>query len=185
MISEETGVPVLRRTVPRCAAPGTRKSMTIVRPAEAAELDHLAQLWHDAWRDGHAKIAPAGLVAARTVARFRERLAAMLADVGVIGPVGAPLGFCALKGDELYQLFVARAARGSGVADALLDDGEARLAARGYKTTWLACGVGNDRAARFYEKRGWTRARTVTNRADTPEGVLEFEIWRYEKPLTV
>lgn len=154
-----------------------------VRPAEAAELDHLARLWHAAWRDGHEAIAPPGLTRARTVARFRERLAAMLADVGVVGPVGAPLGFCALRGEELYQLFVARSARGSGVADALLDDGEARLARRGVKTAWLHCSVGNDRAARFYEKRGWTRARTVPSRLETEDGVFEIEVWRYEKML--
>ncbi len=155
-----------------------------IRAAEAGELDQLARLWHEAWRDGHEAIAPPGLVRARTVARFRERLAAMLADVSVVGPVGAPLGFSALRGEELYQLFVARAARGSGVAEALLDDGEARLARRGVKTAWLACGVGNDRAARFYEKRGWARARTVPNRLETEEGVFEIEVWRYEKSLS-
>ena len=99
----------------------------------------------------------------------------------VAGPAGAPLGLCVIEGDELYQLFVARAARGSGVADVLLTDGEARLAASGVATAWLACVVGNDRAARFYEKRGWTRARTLTNRLETPDGVFEIEVWRYEK----
>lgn len=154
-----------------------------VRNAEAAELDRLAQLWHDAWRDAHEKVSPPGLTRARTVARFRERLAGMLADVSVIGPVGAPLGLCALRGDELYQLFVARSARGSGVAVALLEDGEARLGRRGVKTAWLDCSVGNDRAARFYEKHGWIRARTVPSRIETEDGVFEIEVWRYEKGL--
>jgi hypothetical protein len=27
------------------------------------------------------------------------------------------------------------------------------------QTTYLACAIGNDRAARFYEKRGWQRAQ--------------------------
>ena len=118
---------------------------------------------------------------ARTLEQFRARLAAALADTFVIGPKGAPDGFFMLKGDELYQFYVARAARGSGVADALMEAAEAELARRGVATPWLACGIGNDRAARFYEKRGWVNARRQTNRLETPEGVFEFEVWRYEE----
>jgi hypothetical protein len=51
------------------------------------------------------------------------------------------------------------AARVTGVAAALIDDAEARLA----------------------EKRGGTRARTVVSRLETPDGVFEVEAWRYEK----
>jgi ribosomal protein S18 acetylase RimI-like enzyme len=84
-------------------------------------------------------------------------MAAGLSEVRVAGPPGAPLGFCMLKGDELYQIYVAAEARGSDVAAALLADGEARLAARGVPVAWLACAIGNHRAARFYEKSGWQR----------------------------
>lgn len=152
-----------------------------VRAAEADEIDHLARLWHDGWNDAHAALAPPGLVAARTLASFRERLAAALPDICVVGPAGAPLGLCIIKEDELYQLFLARAARGTGAAVALLDDGEAWLGRRGVTTVWLACAVGNERAARFYEKRGWVRARTTVNRLETAAGVFEVEVWRYEK----
>jgi len=152
-----------------------------VRAAEARELDHLAQLWYDGWRDAHAKLSPPGLVQARTLASFRDRLAAALAETRVAGPVGAPVGLCMIKDDELYQLYVGREARGSGVAAALIADGEARLGERGVTTAWLACAVGNDRAARFYEKCGWHRARTMVNRLETSIGVFEIDIWRYEK----
>jgi GNAT superfamily N-acetyltransferase len=154
-----------------------------VRAAEAGEIDHLARLWHEGWNDAHGKLAPAGLVRARTLDSFRERLAAALEDTRVIGPAGAPLGLCMIKDDELYQLFVARQARGTGVAAALIADGEARLAERGFSTAWLACAIGNDRAARFYEKCGWVMARTVVNRMETPAGVFEVAIWRYEKAV--
>ena len=30
-----------------------------VRLAEAAEIDHLAQVWYDGWQDAHARIWPA------------------------------------------------------------------------------------------------------------------------------
>ena len=152
-----------------------------VRAAEAHEIDHLARLWHEGWQDAHATLAPPGLVRARTLESFRDRLGAALADTRVAGPAGAATGLCMLKDDELYQLYVARAARGTGVAAALLADGEARLAERGVATAWLACAVGNDRAARFYEKCGWTNARTAVNRLETADGVFEIEVWRYEK----
>jgi GNAT superfamily N-acetyltransferase len=121
-------------------------------------------------------------VQARTLESFRARLA-VLDDTRVIGPVGAPLGLCIIKEDELYQLFVAREARGTGAAAALIADGETRLAACGFATVWLACAIGNDRAARFYEKCGWTRARTVVSRLETQAGAFEIKVWRYEKAV--
>jgi GNAT superfamily N-acetyltransferase len=104
--------------------------------------------------------------------------------VRVLGPVGAPVGFCIIKGDELYQLFVSAHSRGSGAAAALIGDAEARLSENGVETAWLACAIGNDRAARFYEKCGWHLAGTMVNHLDTPEGRFLLEVWRYEKPLT-
>jgi ribosomal protein S18 acetylase RimI-like enzyme len=154
-----------------------------VRDAHASEIDALAKLWYDAWQDAHARIVPETLTRARTRESFRERIAAMLADTRVAGLVGAPLGFCILREDELYQLFVVAAARGAGIAAALIDDAEARLAARGVETTWLTCAIGNDRAARFYEKRGWHRAGIVVDPLETSLGIIPLEVWRYEKIL--
>jgi ribosomal protein S18 acetylase RimI-like enzyme len=154
-----------------------------VRAVEAQDIDHLARLWHQGWNDAHATLAPEGLVRARTLERFRERLVEARDDTRVIGPPGAPLGLCMIKDDELYQLYVAREARGSGIAAALIADGEARLAARGFAVAWLACAIGNDRAARFYEKCGWMLAREVMSRLETPSGVFEIAIWRYEKAV--
>jgi ribosomal protein S18 acetylase RimI-like enzyme len=156
-----------------------------VRPANDAEIDQLAQLWYDGWQDAHAKILPAELARLRTLESFRARLAAALPTVRVIGPLGDPLGFCMLKDDELYQLYVGARARGSGVAAALVADAEARLAGRGVATAWLACAIGNDRAARFYEKCGWRRVGTMTNHAETSEGTFALETWRYEKILSL
>ena len=154
-----------------------------VRPAEAGEIDRLARLWYDAWQDGHAEIVPAELTRARTLESFRERLPDLLPNVRVVGPIGEPLGFSTIRGDELYQLFVSTEARGSGVAVALVADAEARLAESGVETAWLACAIGNERAARFYEKCGWRRAGTMVSRLETPEGIFPLEVWRYEKDL--
>lgn len=160
-----------------------RSKATNLRTATADELDPLARLWHDAWQEAHARILPAELARHRTLESFRQRLADALASVRVSGPPGAPSGFCMIHGDELYQLFVAAEARGSGVAAVLLADGEARLVAAGVKTAWLACAIGNDRAARFYGKHGWQRRGIVTIPVATTDRPFPLDVWRYEKSL--
>ena len=155
-----------------------------VRPADAGELDQLARVWFDGWQESHLHLVPPALVRFRSLSSFRDRLAVALPAIRVVGEPGAPLGFCIVKDDELYQLFVAAAARGTGVAVALIDDAEARLAESGVTRAWLACAIGNYRAARFYQKRGWHLAGTMTNEAETSEGTFPIEVWRYEKELT-
>ncbi|MFC5577774.1 GNAT family N-acetyltransferase [Lysobacter niabensis] len=154
-----------------------------LRPAAAAEIDRLARIWYDGWQDAYAKILPVELARVRTLESFRDRLQAALADVRVAEIAGEPVGFCIVTGDEFYQLFVSTGARGTGIAAALVADAEVRLARSGVATAWLACAIGNERAARFYEKCGWHRAGTATSLLDTPGGIFHLDVWRYEKNL--
>lgn len=154
-----------------------------VRPADKRELDRLARIWYDGWYEAHAELVPEELTRLRTLESFRNRLHEALPNIRVAGPPSEPLGFCIIQGDELYQLFVSAGARGSGVAAALTADAEARLAHNGVEVAWLACAIGNQRAARFYEKCGWHRAGNMVNYADTSEGPFPLEVWRYEKSL--
>jgi GNAT superfamily N-acetyltransferase len=155
-----------------------------VRAAEKAEIGHLAKIWYDGWHEAHAQIVPPELTRLRTLESFRDRLQAALPNVRVVGPSSEPVGFCIAKGNELYQLFVSAQSRGSGVAATLIADAEARLSENGVETAWLACAIGNERAARFYEKCGWHRAGTMINHLETSKGTLPLEVWRYEKSLT-
>ena len=154
-----------------------------VRSADERDLDQLARVWFDGWHEAHAQIVPPELTRLRTVESFRDRLRAALPDVRVVDASGAPVGFSVLKGDELYQLFVSAQVRGSGVAAALIADAELRLRANGVETAWLACAIGNERAARFYQKCGWHRVGTMLNQAETSAGTFPLDVWRYEKRL--
>jgi GNAT superfamily N-acetyltransferase len=94
---------------------------------------------------------------------------------------GDPAGFAMVKQDELYQLYVEPRGRGRGVAAALIPDAERRIAETGTEVAWLACAIGNDRAARFYEKSGWRRVGVFGYDAFTAEGSFPLDVWRYEK----
>lgn len=155
-----------------------------VRDPEEEEVDHLAKVWYDGWQDAHAQILPKELARVRTLESFKERMRSALANVRVVGPSGAPVGFSMLKDDELYQLYVSAEARGSGVAAALIADAEVQLAKEGVETAWLACAIGNERAARFYEKSGWHRVGNIINVIETTGGTFHLEVWRYEKSLS-
>jgi ribosomal protein S18 acetylase RimI-like enzyme len=156
----------------------------LVRPAERSDVATLATIWHAGWQDAHAGILPAALAQRRTLDSFSRRLHAALPDLRVVGPPlpAPPVGFCLVRGAELCQLYVASAARGSGAAAALIRDAESRLRDAGIATAWLACAVGNERAARFYEKAGWRRIGTVPHEPDDSGGIV-FDVWRYEKRL--
>lgn len=155
-----------------------------VRPAHIMDFAPLARLWWQGWQDGHmARVADA-LVARRTQESFIDRLAVALPHVRTVGPIGAPMGFHLVKNDELNQLYVDEASRGSGIAALLMADAEDRMLEGGFTQAWLACAVGNVRAARFYEKVGWSRAETQTIPTEIPGGWFPLKIWRYEKRLT-
>ncbi len=154
-----------------------------IRRATETDLDALAQLWHDGWVEAHAKSVPIQLVRLRTLSSFRERLSKLESGLRMVGTTDIPLGFCITKGDELDQLYVSPDARGTGLASKLLSDGEARLKASGIETAKLLCEPNNRRAARFYEKSGWTHNGVHTDRVDTSDGPFELDVIVFRKKL--
>lgn len=129
---------------------------TFIRKLTETDRDDVADLWHEAWHDGHAAALPAAIVAERSRATFVTRLAELAADCLVAERSGVIVGFAALVGNEVDQLYVARAARGTGVAAELLAAAEAELVRRGVEHAVIQCSHGNDRAHRFYSRNGWT-----------------------------
>jgi GNAT superfamily N-acetyltransferase len=155
----------------------------ILREAWPRDIESLARIWHEGWHHAHAAILPLALCRLRTLESFDERLRALLAQTRVAEVAGRPVGFCIVKTDELYQLYVGASAGGAGVGAVLLADAEARMARAGVEFAWLACAIGNQRAEQFYAKRGWQRDGPVLIQADTSEGDFPLEVWRYEKAL--
>jgi len=154
-----------------------------LRPLTRAEVDATATLWHGGWRDGHLGIVPDQLVQFRDLGTFRKRLELDLDACFITGPIGAPDGFLRLKDDEIDQFYIAASARGTGLAGALMGATEDLLRKRGVKRAWLYCSVGNDRAARFYEKCGFDHAMTFAAEVETLGAQVMVDVMRFEKDL--
>jgi GNAT superfamily N-acetyltransferase len=86
-------------------------------------------------------------------------------------------------GDEVNQLYVARSARGTGLAGRLLAEAEARIRAGGARTSWLVCAIGNFRAARLYEKHGWHLSATGMHDLSATGYAVPLAAGRHEQAL--
>ncbi len=153
------------------------------RPAQEADFEPLARLWQEGWIEAHEEHVPPALTRLRTREDFLRRLYEFGDRLRICGPVGAPLGFCAIAGDQLDQLFVAPAARSTGIAATLLSDGEARLAQSGVRRALLDCVIANTRARRFYSRCGWKERGIETAVLDTSQGPFEMDCVVFEKIL--
>ena len=144
----------------------------------------ISAIWEAGWLEAHAEIVPAKLSDIRKKEGFLDRTRENLAGtrIAIVGP--DVLGFCMIKENELYQMYVSPKARGLGVAQALIQDAENRIRAAGHTTAWLACAIGNERARGFYEKSGWTNAGQHVVDLDTSDGTFSLEVWRFERWLT-
>jgi putative acetyltransferase len=154
-----------------------------IRSAAGGDVDAVARIWYSAWRDGHLGHVPDGLLAFRTEEHFLSRARERISRLWVAEAGGTIVGFVAIKADELEQLFVERAARGTGVAKMLIDRGEQELRRAGHRRAWLAVVAGNSRARAFYTRCGWRDAGAFTYLAETSAGPFEVPSHRYEKDL--
>jgi GNAT superfamily N-acetyltransferase len=154
-----------------------------IRKAAPADAKAVAAIWHAGWPDGHLGHVPEELVAVRTEESFHQRAAKRLADTVVAEVGGTVAGFTMVVDDEVEQVYVQASHRGSGVADALLADAEARIRSAGYARAWLAVVAGNARARRFYERRGWVDDGPLIYPAEGPNGPIDVPAHRYVKDL--
>lgn len=158
---------------------GGRTGATL-RPATRQDVEEVARVWNEGWADGHLGHVPEALVAHRMLDGFRASVPKRIARTTVAVRDGRIVGFVVVHDDEVEQVYVAREARGTGVADALLAHAETVVAAR-YVVAWLAVVAGNARARRFYERSGWHDAGGIEYAAEVTDGTLAVPCRRYEK----
>jgi DNA/RNA-binding domain of Phe-tRNA-synthetase-like protein/GNAT superfamily N-acetyltransferase len=171
--------------------PGSRTSSQVlpggptvaIRSAAAEDAREVAEIWHQGWRDGHLGLVPQELVEVRTEESFRTRAADRVADTTVATVDGVVAGFVMVVGDEVEQVYVSAAHRGTSVAGALMAEAERQVRANGHAEAWLAVVAGNARARAFYEKAGWRDEGPFVYDAESERGPIVVPCRRYTKPI--
>jgi ribosomal protein S18 acetylase RimI-like enzyme len=153
-----------------------------LRPATHDDVGAVATVWHRGWADGHAGHVPPGLHAHRTLDHFLTLVPSRIPTTTVAISDRSVVGFVTVHAEEIEQVYVDASARGTGMAAALLDRGEA-IIGQTYDRAWLAVVAGNERARRFYERRGWVDAGAFDYSAETAAGPFTVPALRYEKDL--
>ncbi|MEH6673542.1 MAG: GNAT family N-acetyltransferase [Sulfitobacter sp.] len=151
-----------------------------IKPAHPDDAARLAEMWYQGWHQAHASVVPTALTTLRTPEEFTMRMRVHLKHTKVAWVDGQIAGFFMVDHDEIYQFYINAAFQGSGLAQQMMAATEAEL---GHGLKWLACTVGNTRAARFYEACGWVQAGAIPYEVETGEGPLQIDVWRYEKRL--
>ena len=156
-----------------------------LRPAEPDDVGVLARVWCDGWRDGHEGNVPDELVQHRTFAEFERRITDRIGSTTVavqrsVGHRDSITGFVVVIDDEVEQLYVTAAARGTSVAADLLTAAEHTIWQH-HDHAWLAVVAGNARARRFYERCGWRDGGPFDTLAEVSDGVMAVPALRYEK----
>jgi ribosomal protein S18 acetylase RimI-like enzyme len=154
-----------------------------IRPGRAEDVDDIADIWRLGWRDGHDGLVPQALVDARTDESFRVR-ASRRAEETTVAVVGEAIaGFVMVVDDEVEQVYVSAAFRGTGVAAELMREAERQVRANGHAKGWLAVATGNARARAFYERAGWRDEGPFDYPAAGDDGPIAVPCRRYTKDV--
>lgn len=154
-----------------------------LREARAADARDIAEIWHLGWQDGHLGLVPQELADVRTDASFRTRASQRISDTTVATVDGAVVGFVMVVDDEVEQVYVSAAHRGTGAAKVLIEEAERQVRTGGHETAWLAVVAGNARARAFYEREGWVDEGPFDYAAATENGPIAVPCRRYTKLL--
>lgn len=146
--------------------------MINIRPATRDDCAAIVEIFHQGWHDGHADLVTADILPFRTPEALRAIYEASTDSYFVAERRGI-LGFVGVKEDELTKLFVAREARGSGVAVALMKFAEQKIAENGFSVAKLECQAGNIAAEKFYARNGWVVDRRVREDLWMPPGATD------------
>ena len=154
-----------------------------IRPAQAADLPAVAEIYWSAWHDTHAPFIPADVAAFRDRRFFTERAQSFGARLIVAELDGLVVGFAAWRDARLDQLWLYSDARGLGIGNRLAEAAEARIAANGTARAQLTCMAANEAARRFYEGRGWRIVKRFDKPLETAQGAAPVPCLGMEKDL--
>ena len=163
----------------------TRSTEPVIRAASGSDVEDIARIWQEGWADGHAGHVPEELSRHRTPETYPPRVIERIGSTWLAERDGAALGFVVVIGDEVEQVYVDAAARGTGVAALLLEHAEHVIAGAGHERAWLAVVSGNARARAFYERAGWRDVGPFDYEAETASGFVLVPCRRYEKHVRV
>jgi predicted cupin superfamily sugar epimerase/ribosomal protein S18 acetylase RimI-like enzyme len=155
----------------------------LIRPGTPDDAAAVARIWEAGWRDAHLGHVPESLVEARTPESFRVRAAERVDDTAVAVVGDDVAGFVMVVGDEVDQVYVDPAHRGSGVAGRLLAEAERLVAAAGHERAWLAVASGNTRARRFYERHRWTDDSAFEHAAPVGDHTIAVPCHRFVRDV--
>ncbi len=155
----------------------------ILRNALADDVEQLSLVWSEGWNEAHGHLLPDSVTKLRTREFFRARLAKNLASVRVAAIGSNVVALAITSKDELDELYVTPSARGQGAAAALVSDAVSSIRSAGYRRAWLACAVGNEKAARFYHRLGWSLAGPITIHMSSENELIPVRVWRFELDL--
>ena len=132
---------------------------SVLRPMTTADLDLLLQIQREAAQVAFAMVFPQDRFPFPTEA-IRQRWEHELADPDIacfviVDSDRSMAGFAAVHGHQLLHFGTALGSWGSGLAHAAHAEVLARWRAKGYQRSWLRVLEQNQRARRFYERRGW------------------------------
>lgn len=150
--------------------------MAEIRPLEPGDVEEVVRLWRRAREDAVPWIeARMGYTPDDDLAHFRGHVMPEYA-VWVAVEAGAPVALMSLGSGVLHQLYVDPPAQGRGHGSALLAHAKA-LSPEGLR---LFTHQRNERARRFYEKRGF--AATAFGTSPPPESEPDVE-YRWKPSL--
>jgi RimJ/RimL family protein N-acetyltransferase len=156
--------------------------MAVLRPLVEGDVDALVALQRDGAVAGLGHIFPQHEHPFPAQA-VRDRWLREVVDPDVecfaIVLGGRLAGFAATRGDEFLHFGTAVATWGSGLAGAAHDEVLEHFRAGGRAAVWLRVFEKNERAIRFYVRRGWTPTDQTSRTSFAPHPVLR----RYERIL--
>jgi RimJ/RimL family protein N-acetyltransferase len=161
---------------PSASEQGSRLESRVLRALTAADLDELLRAQAEGAAEGLGHIFPQEQYPF-PVQAVRSRWERELDDPDmdcfvVLDAAGAVSGFVATRGNEFLHFGTALRTWGTGLAGLAHDEVLAHLSAQGYDHAWLRVFEANERARRFYSRRGWVPTGERSESGFPPNPVL-------------